>query len=315
MFSPSWWLPNAHLQTAFPAVFRRPRVRVQRETWETPDGDVLDLDFLEKREGAPGVVVLHGLEGSSRAGYTRGILAGATRRGWNGVGLNFRSCGGTPPRGAKSYHSGETGDLAFVVSRLPWRPFYAVGFSLGGNVLLKYLGEQGDRSPIARACAVSPPFDLEAAAMALDSAGAWSAIYRKRFLRSLKRKALRTCARHPGSLDAERVRRARSFAEFDGVVTAKLHGFTDAHDYWTKSSCAQFLPAIRVPALIVAANDDPIVPGATLPRAAIEANPNLTLRFSENGGHVGFVSGPPWNPRYEAEDAIFEFLTAIRERA
>ncbi len=308
MFSPAWWLPGAHLQTVFPAVFRHPRVHVTRETWETPDGDVLDVDFLPRRENAPGVVVLHGLEGSSRAGYARGILARAERRGWNGAGLNFRSCGPTPPRGVRSYHSGETTDLEFVVSRLPWRPLYAVGFSLGGNVLLKWLGEKGASAPIARAAAVSPPFDLAAAADALDSAGPWSAVYRGRFLRSLRRKALRTCARHPGSLDPAAVRGARTFASFDHVVTAKIHGFRDARDYWERSSCAQFLPGIRVPTLLVASHDDPIVPGRTLPRTAIEANPALTLRWSDRGGHVGFVTGPPWKPRFYAEEEIFSFL-------
>lgn len=303
------WLSSPHLQTVWASVFRpRPRVPLRHEAWDTHDGDVLDVEFLPERDGAPGLLVLHGLEGSSRAKYVRGLLAGAHARGWNGAALNFRSCGPTPHRHARSYHSGFTEDLDLAATRLHqrWGRLAVAGFSLGGNATVKWLGEKGSTAPVVAGVAVSVPFDLGRAAMAIDAPGFWGWVYRERFLRSLRRKALAAHRRH-GVLDAAAVRSTRSFAAFDDVVTAKLHGFRDAEDYWRRSSSAQFVSAIRVPTLLVSSADDPIVPGDTIPRTAV-ANPAVELRETAAGGHVGFVGGSLLRPRYVAEEWALAFL-------
>ena len=308
-FAPARGLASAHLQTVFASVLRRrPHVPLAHEVWDTQDGDVLDVELLPHRDGAPGVVVLHGLEGSSRARYVRGLLAGAHARGWNGAALNFRSCGPTPHRHARTYHSGFTEDLDFAAERLAkrWGALAVAGFSLGGNVVLKWLGERGAGAPAAAAVAVSVPFDLGRAAKAIDAPGFWGWVYRERFLRSLRRKALAAHRAH-GVLDASAVGATRSFAAFDDVVTAKLHGFRDAEDYWTRSSSAGFLAAIRVPTLLVSSLDDPIVPGDTIPRTAT-GNPALELVVTEHGGHVGFVGGSLLRPRWIAEEWALGFL-------
>lgn len=308
-FAPARGLGNPHLQTVWASVFRpRAQVPLAHEVWDTHDADVLDVELLPHREDRPGLLVLHGLEGSSRAKYVRGLLAGAHARGWNGAALNFRSCGPTPHRHPRTYHSGFTDDLELAARRLAerWGRLAVAGFSLGGNVTLKWLGERGADAPAIAAVAVSVPFDLGRAAKAIDAPGFWGWVYRERFLRSLRRKALAAHKRH-GVLDAGAVRATRSFAAFDGVVTAKLHGFRDADDYWTRSSSAQFIGAIRVPTLIVSAADDPIVPGDTIPHGAA-ANPAIDLRVTPRGGHVGFVGGSLTSPRYLAEEWALAFL-------
>ncbi|MBI3269018.1 MAG: alpha/beta fold hydrolase [Planctomycetes bacterium] len=307
------YLENAHVQTFWAALGRpHPRVQVVPEAWTTPDGDVLDLDFLPARPGAPGVLVLHGLEGSSRAKYVRGTLRAAQARGWNGAALNFRGCGPSSPRTPRSYHSGETSDLAFVVERLRerWKdlPLGLVGFSLGGNVLLKWLGEQGDAAPIRAGVAVSPPCDLTRTAAAMDGPGFWRLLYRLHFLPSLQRKAMRLARLWPGRLDALAIPSARTFRAYDGLVTAPMFGFDGVEDYWSRASSGPYVPRIRRPALILAAEDDPIVPTAALPRDLVAANPCLRLHLTRLGGHVGFVEGSLLNPLYAAERIALEFL-------
>ena len=309
-FVPAAGIEGPHAQTVWASLVRpRPSPPLRRETWEAPDGDALDLELLPEVPGAPGLLVLHGLEGSSRAKYVRGLLAGAHARGWNGAGLNFRSCGPTPHRHARTYHSGFTEDLDHAARRLRarWGSLAVAGFSLGGNVVLKWLGESGAPAPADAAVAVSVPFDLARAAGAIDSAGLWSLLYRERFLRSLRRKALATARRHPGCLDVADVRSVRSFAAFDGVVTARLHGFRDASDYWERCSSARFLRGVRAPTLLIQSEDDPIVPGACIPRDA-SRNPAVELRVTPRGGHVGFVGGSLLRPRYVAEEWALAFL-------
>jgi len=310
-FTPAALLGNQHAQTIFPALFRRggPRA-VTAEQWSMPDNETLDVDLLSDRPGQPGVLVLHGLEGSSRARYVRGLLAQVEARGWNGAALSFRSCGPTPLAGSRLYHSGDTRDLPAVVERLQarWRgPLGAVGFSMGGNILLKWLGEVGAGAPLAAAVAVSVPYDLGACAAALDGPGLFAAVYRERFLRSLRRKALAVAARFPGLLDAAAVRACRSFARYDDLVTAPLFGFAGATDYWARCSSAAFLSAISRPARLVSSEDDPFVPGASIPRAAIGDNPALDGLLLARGGHVGFVGGG-W--RYAVDTLAIEFLAA-----
>lgn len=312
------WLPGPHLGTVYASVARPwPRPRFRRERWELADGDFLDVDRLDApRPGAPVLVISHGLEGSSRASYVRGLAAAAARRGLAVAAWNFRGCSGEPNRLLRQYHSGETGDLAAVVGRLaaedPARPIVLAGFSLGGNQLVKWLGERGDEVPTAvrAAVAVSVPFDLAACAAALDGPGFWPFVYRERFLRRLRRKALRKAAEHPGRIDAEAVRRSRTFSDYDGLVTARLHGFESAVDYWTRCSAARFLGGVRRELLLLSADDDPLVPARTLPMAQARDNPAVTLTVTSGGGHVAFVAGTPLSPAFWAEERAVEFLVA-----
>jgi predicted alpha/beta-fold hydrolase len=311
-FAPAWLLGHRHAQTIFPALFRRGGPpALSAECWPVPDGDALDLELLPDRPGRPGLLVLHGLEGSSRARYVRGLLAAVDRLGWNAAAISFRSCGPTPALGRRLYHSGDTGDLPFVLERLrarwPGVPLGAVGFSMGGNILLKWLGEEGEGARLDAAVAVSVPFDLGGCAAALDGPGFFAAIYRKRFLRTLRRKALALAARFPGSIDLEAVRACRTFARYDELVTAPLFGFASAADYWARCSSAAFLGRIRRPVRIISAEDDPIVPGSTIPREAIAANPHLDGCLLSRGGHVGFVTGG-WRRTYAVDALALEFL-------
>jgi predicted alpha/beta-fold hydrolase len=314
-FRPAWWLRGPHAQTVFAPLARAwPRPPTERERWELPDGDFVDLDRLSGPARAPALLVLHGLEGSSRAPYVRGMLEQARLRGWRGYALNFRSCSGEPNRLLRSYHSGETGDLDLAVRRLlpelGGAPLLAVGFSLGGNVLVKWLGEQGPAVPreLRAAVAVSVPFDLALCAANLDGPGLWRFLYRARFLRTLKDKALAKAGAFAGKLDRQRVRAARTLGEFDEAVTAKVHGFAGAHDYWARCSSGQFVGRVRVPLLLLSSVDDPIVPGSCLPREAVLGNALVRLEETAGGGHVGFVAGPLWAPRFWAEERAARFL-------
>jgi len=318
-YRPARWLPGPHLGTVFASVARPlPRPRYRRERWELPDGDFLDVDRLDgPAPGTPVLVVSHGLEGSSTAPYVRGLAARAARHGLAVAAWNFRGCSGVPNRLLRQYHSGETADLGFVVERLaaeaPDRPILLCGFSLGANQIVKWLGERGAGAPgqVRAAAAISTPFDLAACARALDGPGFWPWMYRERFLRRLRRKALGKAAAHPGRLDPGRVRAARTFAAYDGLVTAPLHGFADAEDYWTRSSSARFVAAVRRPLLLLSAADDPLVPASSVPAGAAASNPEVTLEVTSGGGHVAFVSGWPWRPRYWAESRVLDFLAAF----
>lgn len=279
----------------------------------TPDGDFLDLDWLDGPARAPVLLVLHGLEGSSRSHYVLGLLDEAHARGWRAVGLNFRSCGGELNRLPRFYHSGDTGDLDHVVrllvTREPGLPVGAVGVSLGGNVLLKWLGEQGSAAPteLAAAAAVSVPFDLAACARALDR-GFQRVVYTANFMRTLRRKVVAKAERYPGFVDVAAVRRARTFAAYDRALTAPLHGFRDEVDYWTRSSSGPYLARIRRPTLLINARDDPFIPPAVLPDPAT-LPPCVSAEFPVRGGHAGFLEGAwPWRVRSWAERQAVEFV-------
>jgi predicted alpha/beta-fold hydrolase len=316
-------LANAHLQTLWPFLFRRvPRVPFAVERWTLPDGEQLAVRLSEHRSGfgdgfagpRPGVLAVHGLESSSDAPYVRGMLARVHAAGWNGAAFDFRSCGDRPSPTRVAYHAGKTDDLGAVVQglrrRWPDAPLAVVGFSLGGNVVAKWLGEHGDGAPVAAAVAVSTPFDLALCAAAADRPGFWSGFYRRRFVLSLRRKALAMARRDPDRLDLRAVSGVRTFAEFDATVTARLFGFADATDYWRRASAAPWLQAIRRPTLIISAEDDPLVPAACIPHQAIRTNPALTLWLTRQGGHLGFLGGSPGRPVYAAEDAALAFLSA-----
>jgi predicted alpha/beta-fold hydrolase len=312
-FEPLRWLRGCHGQTVFGTLLRRaPRLSLRRERWELSDGDFLDVDRLDGPSGAPLLVVLHGLEGSASSHYVRGLLARAEERGWRGMAVNFRSCSGEPNRLLRSYHSGETGDLDEAIRRArsesPGAPLFIAGCSLGGNVAVKWLGERGEAANIRAAVALSVPFDLKLCAHALDARGAMASVYRTRFLWTLKHKSLEKARQFP-QLDSARIRAARTLFEFDEAVTAPVHGFAGAEDYWAQSSSGPFVSRVRVPLLLISAEDDPFIPPECLPRAAAAANPCVTLEVLRHGGHLGFVAGPllPW---FWAEWRAVEYLAA-----
>jgi hypothetical protein len=297
-------------------------VTYRRERLATPDGDFIDLDWVDRPTAshAPVVVALHGLEGSSRAKYVLGLLSAAAAFGWDGVAVNFRSCSGELNRLPRFYHSGETEDVDWVVSTLiarsPRRPLTLVGYSLGGNVLLKWLGERGEKVPdqVRAAVAVSVPYDLGVAANRVDHG--FGRVYGQVFLRTLKAKALAKAVRFPGLVAPGLVRRLSSFAEFDEHVTAPIHGFTGARDYWTRASCVPWLHAICRPTLLISACDDPFLPSTYLPRDTVAQSSFLEAEFTPRGGHVGFIEGGwPGAERYWADRRVTAFLTSVTRRA
>lgn len=318
-YTPAWWVPGAHLRTLWGKFVRRTALETRSERWTTPDGDEIEIRRIEAPGGAsdvaPRLLVLHGLEGTIRSHYLLGVLARARSLGWNADALIFRSCNGEVTRARRLYHSGETTDLALVVERLVndhlGQPLVLAGFSLGGNVLLKWLGEHGDHVPseIRGAVAVSVPFDLERGSRFIERG--FGRVYTRHFLRTLKAKARAKLARDPGLFDSRTLERAATLYDFDDAVTAPVHGFRDAHDYYTRSSSIGFLSAIRRPTLLLSAYDDPFLPPTVLDevRRIADSNAFLTTEFHARGGHVGFISGvSPLSPRYYAEERIFDFL-------
>jgi uncharacterized protein len=294
-------------------LFRRPRPPVfERIRLETPDGDFLDLDVPPSPQPTTPIVVLfHGLEGSARRGYAIHVYRYLFERGVAAVGVNYRSCSGEPNRSARLYHSGETEDLRFVltqlVARYPGRPLGAVGFSLGGNALLKYLGEEGSAAAVQCAAAVSVPYDLHAGARLLEQS-VMGRFYSRIFIKSLVLKLEARASLFADRCELERARRARTFYEFDDAATAPLHGFAGADDYYARSSSAQFLEHIRRPTLLLHAEDDPFVPASAVPREAIAQNPCLEAVIAPKGGHVGFIGGAPWAPTFWCERQIARFF-------
>ena len=282
---------------------------LRRERWETPDGDFIDVDFC----GAPGardqLVLFHGLEGSSDSHYARAIAAHALRRGWRVAMPHFRGCSGEVNRRPRAYHSGDSEEIDWVLQRLG-APVYAVGVSLGGNALLKWLGERAAAASarVQRAAAVSAPLDLAAAGDALDRGlNRW--LYTRHFLSTLKPKSLAKLEVFPELYDAAKLRSARTFRQFDNLVTAPLHGFRDTDHYWTSSSCGPYLEHIRVPTLVLNARNDPFLPEQRLVEAARKAAPCVVLEFPRTGGHAGFLASPfpgshDWLPQH-----LFAFLT------
>lgn len=318
-FEPAWWLKNPHAQTMWGKFARRPgKVRMRPECLTASDGDNIELHHLDGgSERAPRVLLLHGLEGSTRSHYVGGLVDQARRRGWGATLMMFRGCGSAPNIARRFYHSGETTDVAFVLDilsrRSPRTPWFLAAVSLGGNVLLKWLGEIGDRFPrqVVAAAAVSVPFDLEAGARHISRG--FARVYDRNFVRSLRRKAAAKLARYPDLFDHRKLELARTIYEFDDAVTAPVHGFADARDYYDRSSSLAFLDRIRVPTFLLSAADDPFLPGDVLHRVqrVADRSPTLTLELSPHGGHVGFVAGRfPWRPRYYAEERVFRFFEA-----
>ena len=291
--------------------------------WDTADGDFVDVVRMDGRsDEAPRLVMLHGLEGTPRSHYVGGTFAEARRRGWGADLLVFRGCGAELNRARRFYHSGETSDLDFVLRRIvaerPGRPLVLAGVSLGGNVLLKWLGEQGADVPaeVRGAAAVSVPFDLARGCRHIQRG--FSRVYDRHFVRSLRAKVRRKMTAYPDLVAAERLAGVRTLWDFDDAVTAHVHGFRDAEDYYARSSSLGFLAGIHVPTLLLSSADDPFLPREVLDEArrVAAANPVLTVEFTERGGHVGFVGGRvPWRPVYYAERRVTAFLSEQVPRA
>jgi uncharacterized protein len=316
-FSPLPGAAGPHAQTILGWLLRAPRrLDVERVRWGTPDGDFLDADVLSAPAEHPHLIVLHGLEGSSRAGYVREVLQGAASRGWGALALNFRSCSGEPNRSLRAYNSGDTTDALFAVERLRARgvsgPLVGVGFSLGGSVLLNLMARAGNACPLEAGAAISVPFDLDACAARLDTGRGATALYRELFLLSLKSKTLAQCRRMPGRLDEAAIRKARGIRAFDDAVTAPLFGYSSAEAYYADCSAGPRLRDVRKPALVLTSLDDPLAPASALSPNAAE-NAWLSVVMTSRGGHVGFVGGTWDRPSFWAEAQALHFFEQVLE--
>lgn len=309
-YRPPWFLQNGHALTIYPHLFRRVEgVTYRRERIETPDDDFIDLDYC--LAGSCRVaVVAHGLEGNSQRPYVLGMVRALVESGWDAVVWNFRGCSGEPNRRLRFYHSGDTADLDTVVSHVLECGRHSclalVGFSLGGNIVLKYLGERGSNAPraIHAAVAFSVPCDLYASALQMSRPS--NMLYMVRFLKSLHEKILAKKDLFPGQVDDNGYHRIRDFVEFDDRYSP-LNGFAGAMDYYGKSSSKALLASITIPTLLVNALDDPFLPPSCYPRDEAAANPFLTLEMPRAGGHVGFVS--LHSRHYWSETRCVEFLS------
>lgn len=284
----------------------KPKVKYRRERWRAPDEDFVDIDFVDGQPGRPFIVLFHGLEGSSNSHYARALMAHIASLGWSGAVPHFRGCSGELNHAPRFYHSGDAMEVDWIVRRLvgernksdPAAKFYAAGVSLGGNALLRWLGESQHQAKIVdAACAVSAPLDLAAGGAALSRG--FNRVYTRAFLQTLKPKCLQKLNQFPGLFDRGTMLGARNLYEFDNVVTAPLHGYRDTDDYWHRASARHVLADIAVSTLVLNAKNDPFLPAHHLPRSASR---QVTLDYPEHGGHVGFaVGGLPgridWLPR------------------
>ena len=314
-FRPAWWLPGPHLQTLYPSLFRKRRApALTRERLELADGDFVDIDWTTS-DGNMTVLILHGLEGSLESHYTGGLLCALEHSGYKAGLMYFRGCSGEPNRLPRSYHSGDTGDLDTVIRHIrklrPGKPLAAIGVSLGGNVLLKWLGEQAGNADITTAIAISVPLDLHEAAVKLGNGA--SRIYQHHLLKRLRDSVTIKATRHEPPFPLDRLDELDSFHKFDNEVTAPLHGFRDVDDYYASSSSKQFLKRIEIPTLLLQAVDDPFLPSEALPKSD-ELGPAVTLELARHGGHVGFVTGGnPFKPRYWLEERALHHLERHRQ--
>jgi uncharacterized protein len=307
-FHPPPFLGNGHVQTILPALLRRPlSIVFERERLELEDGDFLDLDWVQM--GRDKLAILsHGLEGCSDDRYNRGMATALHAAGWDALAWNLRGCGKEMNRLPRLYHSGETGDLGAVIrfAATKYSQIALIGFSLGGNFTLKYLGEATPHPAVIGAVAISVPIDLAASARALDQR--WSnRIYLRRFIKSLIAKVETKALSFPDQIDASWSQTIRTFQDFDDRYTAPMHGFRDAADYWKKSSARQFLERITIPTLLLNAYNDPFLTPGCFPFAEAEQNSCLSFEAPESGGHLGFIDltrgSEPWSER-----RVVEFL-------
>lgn len=314
-FKPAWWLPNAHLQTIWSPMFRKqPKITTRHERLELPDGDFIDLNWFGEGEG-PIVVLLHGLGGSLNSHYVKGMLQVVAQQGWRGVFMHFRGCSEEPNRLPCHHHSGDTRDLDYLVKTLhqrePGVPIAAIGFSVGGNVLLKWLGETGINNPLTGAVAVSVPFELLKTANHINSG--MTKIYQWWIIKDVRAALAKKfkVVKLPIEINAHEITSIRSFWDLDDLITAPLHGFADVYDYYLRASSRQYLKHIAVPTLILHSSDDPFMTRDVIVHPE-ELSPQLTFELSAAGGHVGFVSGSlPWKAEYWLEKRIPEYLQQV----
>jgi len=319
-FTPARWLKNRHAQTIYPALpwTWRSYPALRRQELELPDGDITAVDWLVAGDNlagtAPLLVILHGLEGSAESSYARMLMEAALKLGWRSCVLHFRDCGDYRNRLPRRYHAGETNDLRYFLEHLHKYPesaenagpVVAVGYSLGGNVLLKYLGESEDDTPLRAATAVCVPLNLHECAGALEQG--FSKVYQRYLLKRMKQSMKRKFDRHTAAFDWDRAMRSRTFAEFDDWVTAPLHGFDGMQDYYDRCSSVKFLKGIERPTLIVNALDDPFMTPEVIP-SEDQLSAQVTLEVATAGGHVGFINGgTPWNPTFYLPERILGFL-------
>ena len=309
------WLPGGHAQTIYAALRKPRKVAFQRERWDTPDGDFIDLDWAGPRDAPRQLVLFHGLEGSSDSHYARSIVGRAIAEGWRCVVPHFRGCSGEINRLPRAYHSGDSREIDWILRRLQANAngtrLHAAGVSLGGNALLKWLGESGPEAAriVSRAAAISAPFDLEAAGHALGRG--FNKVYTRLFLGTLKRKSAAKLERFPASFDARAMRASRNLYEFDNAVTAPLHGFRDTDHYWQSAGSWPGFAAIGVPTLVINARNDPFMPESSLERARA-ASKHVTFEFPASGGHAGFVTGPFPGRHGWLAARLLEFFTSHR---
>lgn len=309
-FKPAWWLVGPHMQTIMPNLFpRNTKIPTIRERVVLEDGDFIDLDWTAPCDG-PIVLVLHGLGGSIKSNYVQGMIRAIALRGWQGVVMNFRGCSGEPNLLPRGYHVGETGDLNMIVKlikqRFPTRPLLGVGYSLGGNVLLKWLGEMGHSSPMIAAVAVSVPFDVYRTVKSLNNG--LSRLYQWWFMRGMRRNVMEKAKWVALPANHQKIKRTTAIEDFERIITVPTYGFTTVEDYYAQTSCIRYLKDITVNTLILHAEDDPLLNDLdwlkkmTLPE-------KMTVELSESGGHLGFISGnSPCKPKYFLEDRIPQFL-------
>lgn len=320
-FKPLLWASNPHLQTVLPRLFRRaPIWRPRWQRLELPDGDFVDLAWSESPERAPHkprLVLFHGLEGNFYSPYIHGLMRAAKAQGWISVVMHFRGCSGVPNRNSRIYHSGETGDasyfLQWLINTYGSAPTAAVGFSLGGNMLGCYLGEQGDNAKVDAAAIVSAPFMLEPCAHKLDRG--FSRIYQSYLLKALKNSALRKLESYPNSLPISipQINQLKRISEFDNEITAPLHHYLNASDYYQRCSAMPLLPKVRKPLLIIHAKDDPFMTPDVIPPAGY-LPANIEYQLTEHGGHVGFIAGSWRHPSMWLEQRIPSWLTPYLEK-
>lgn len=308
-FKPAWWCRNPHLQTLWPLAVKPPHPELKRERVELPDSDFIDLDWTTN-ENDPTVLVVHGLEGSAHSHYARRLLYALSKQGYRGVLMHFRGRSGEPNRLPRAYHSGETGDLRFIYKLLSNRgekPCAIVAYSLGGNVLLKWLGEKQDEIPDIKAVAVSVPFVLSELADHMNKG--FPRIYQRHLVKSLHKTFEAKANVVDLPLTTEQIKTMSSFWEFDDKVTAPLHGFANAKEYYAKSSSRQFLSGIKTPTLVIQAKDDPFMSSRVIPSER-ELSDTVTLELAKHGGHVGFISGgTPRQPQFWLEDRIINYIS------
>lgn len=315
-FDPPRWLRGCHIQTLLPStgLIRSPKINYRREVHTLADGDKVAVDWLDLpiNTDAPLVIILHGLEGSSDGSYSRSLVHACAEAGWNAAVLHFRDCGGYPNIKPRRYHAGETADidhfLTAVRTRFQGLPIAVVGYSLGGNALLKYLGEHGAPATLDAAVAVSVPFELQGASDSISTG--FSTLYQWHLMRNMKRSLIHKFGQTNTPFDLQAALECRTFEAFDDLVTAPMHGFRDKDDYYGRCSSRQFIPRIETQTRIIHALDDPFTTPSMIPVES-ELGPGVSVDLPAHGGHVGFIELADGRLRFWLPARILDFLSAV----